>query len=157
MFGLDSALAVSEEDASEGNEPVTCTGCSPPLSYHGGVVLGSVAQAGEITVTPIYWAPGGAGSFPAGYVPTIDQYVTDVAAASGESGNVFAVSQEYYRASTGGERETRSSTRSARMRRSPTRPSTRIGKAACAISAEQAAAGFTACVTDSPCRKRWRS
>ena len=153
MFGLDSALPGDEQSTSAGNEPVTCTGCSPPLSYHGGVVLGSAAQAGEITVTPIYWAPGGAGSFPEGYVATIDRYVADIAAAGGQGTNVFAVSQEYYRASTGagtGDQIKYSIGANASLTDTTAYP---IGKAACAISAEQAAAGFTACVTDKSVRE----
>ena len=48
-----------------------------------------------MTITPVFWAPAGY-SFPSGYNSLIDQYLADVAAASGTNGNVFGVAQEYY-------------------------------------------------------------
>ena len=41
--------------AERGAEPAVCSGCTPPLVYHGGVVMGTTAQAGRVTITPIYW------------------------------------------------------------------------------------------------------
>lgn len=77
-------------------EPGVCQGCKPPLTYHGGPVLGP----STVTLTPIYWAPSGY-SFPASYTTIVNQYLTDVAAASGKMDNIYAVDGEYYQM-TGG-------------------------------------------------------
>lgn len=58
------------------------------LVYHGGKVLRT-----NRTVA-IYWGP--AGGFAGGYSSTINQYFTDVAAASGRTDNVYAVETQYY-------------------------------------------------------------
>lgn len=85
------------------SEPAVCASCTPPLLYHGGPVMGTPAQAGAITVTPIYWTPSGFTFAPddLDYPTVVNQYITDIAAASGTIKNVFAVNQEYTRASTG--------------------------------------------------------
>jgi hypothetical protein len=59
------------------------------LTYHGGKVLRS-----NRTVA-IYWQPSG-WSMASGYSSTINQYFADVAAASGSTGNVYAVETQYY-------------------------------------------------------------
>jgi hypothetical protein len=82
--------------SSGGNspEPQVCDGCVPPLGYTaGGSVL---TEAGGLTVTPIYWEPGGGQyTFPASYEDIINRYITDVAAASGSRDNVYSVDAEY--------------------------------------------------------------
>lgn len=64
---------------------------SPPLSYHGGPVMGT-SQA--VTVTPVYWAPSGY-SFPSAYQQLTEQFVTDVAHDSGDDTNVFSNLTQY--------------------------------------------------------------
>jgi hypothetical protein len=65
----------------------------PPLIWHGGAVMGT-GQTGPLVITPIFWDPAG---FPmdASYKALITQYLSDVAAASGSSSNVFSVASEY--------------------------------------------------------------
>jgi hypothetical protein len=58
------------------------------LVYHGGPVMLT-----NRTV-PIYWGPSS--GFGAGYQSTIDQYFSDVAAASGQNTNVYSVLDQYY-------------------------------------------------------------
>jgi hypothetical protein len=58
------------------------------LVYHGGDVLNT-----NRTVA-VYW--GTAASFASGYQATINQYLADVAAASGSRDNVYAVETQYY-------------------------------------------------------------
>jgi hypothetical protein len=58
------------------------------LVYHGGPVMRT-----NRTVA-IYWGPSS--SFGAGYQSTINQYFTDVAAASGSRDNVYSVETQYY-------------------------------------------------------------
>jgi hypothetical protein len=74
-----------------------CPSCAPPLAFTANdpVAGGVSGTPGHVTITPIFWAPTGY-SFPAGYNSTIDQYLADVAAASGTNGNVFSVAQEFY-------------------------------------------------------------
>lgn len=91
---LDQSADTSNS-SSGGNapEPQVCDGCVPPLIYTGGPVL---TEAGGLSVTPIYWEPsGGQYKFPAGYEDIINGYITDVAAASGSSDNVYSVDTEY--------------------------------------------------------------
>jgi hypothetical protein len=74
-----------------------CSTCAPPLAFAANdpVAGGVSGTPGHVTITPIFWAPAGY-SFPALYNSTIDQYLADVAAASGTNGNVFSVADEYY-------------------------------------------------------------
>jgi hypothetical protein len=67
---------------------------TPPLLFHGGSVMGSASTVGEVTVTPIYWAPSGY-SFSASYLSVINGYVSNVAADSGKTTNVFATTTQY--------------------------------------------------------------
>jgi hypothetical protein len=80
--------------AAVADEPQVCSGCQPPLSYLGGPVMGSTGAG--VTVTPIYWEPGGKYKFAASYEDVINGYVSDVAAASGQDNNVYSVPTEYY-------------------------------------------------------------
>jgi hypothetical protein len=75
------------------DEPQVCDGCVPPLAYQGGSVL---TESGGLTVIPIYWEPsGGQYHFPTGYQDLINRYISDVAAASGATSNVYSVATEY--------------------------------------------------------------
>jgi hypothetical protein len=67
------------------------------LQYQAGhTVMGqSAGKPGHVTITPVFWAPSGF-SFSASYTSIIDHYLSDVAAASGTTGNVFAVATQYY-------------------------------------------------------------
>jgi hypothetical protein len=57
-----------------------------------------------LTITPIFWEPGGGRyAFPPRYESIIEGYITNVAAASGSSDNVYSVSTEYYEVSHGAE------------------------------------------------------
>ena len=76
---------------------IAALGPSEDLTYHGGPVLHSN------TVYAIYWIPPGAtacGGAPctvsANYETDINQYFTDVAAASGSNTNVYSVGTQYY-------------------------------------------------------------
>lgn len=67
-------------------------GANPPaaLTYHaGGTVMHSA------TIYAIYWSPAGT-TTSANYQSTISQYLTDVAAASGTTNNVYATLSQYY-------------------------------------------------------------
>ncbi len=75
------------------DEPQICQGCAPPLTYLGGPVM-STTPAG-VTVTPVYWEPGGKYSFSSDYKTILDDFITNVAAASGTTSNVYSVSTEY--------------------------------------------------------------
>ena len=77
-------------------EPQICSSCSPPLAEEGGPVMDSNGADG-LTITPIWWQPsGGRYVFPSAYENLLDQYVHDIAAASGSTDNVFSVLTEYY-------------------------------------------------------------
>ncbi len=77
-------------------EPQVCASCTPPLIYSGGPVLSTNGSSG-LTVTPIWWQPsGGKYSFPSVYEDLVDQYIHDVAAASGTTDNVYSILSEYF-------------------------------------------------------------
>jgi PKD repeat protein len=69
-------------------------GGSPPLRFNGGAVMGTSSTPGAVTVTPIFWSPSGY-SFASGYEGIIEQYLNDVASASGTFTNVFSVLGQY--------------------------------------------------------------
>ena len=73
---------------SEAHNGARRGGGGPNLVYHGGKVLRT-----NKTVA-IYWGP--TSGFASGYRATINQYFTDVAAASGATDNVYAVETQYY-------------------------------------------------------------
>lgn len=93
---IDASTAPHGEDGSQPD----CDDCRPPLTFHGGPVMGSESEPGEVTITPIYWAPRGY-AYPPHYEDVIDRYLTDVAADSGTPTNVYAVNQEYFRDDAG--------------------------------------------------------
>ena len=59
------------------------------LTYHGGPVMHTNKTYA------IFWVPAGY-SMTANYKATINQYFTDVAAASGATSNVYSVETQYY-------------------------------------------------------------
>jgi len=65
----------------------------PPVSNHGGPVLGTGTTPGSVTVTPVYWDP--ASSLASSYKSTIDQFVTDVSADDGTGNNVYSDELQY--------------------------------------------------------------
>jgi hypothetical protein len=65
------------------------TGTQTAVDYHGGAVM-----AANVTVHTIFWAPSGY-SFTSGYEALVKQFLTDAAAASGTTSNVFSVLREY--------------------------------------------------------------
>jgi hypothetical protein len=65
----------------------------PPLIWHGGAVMGT-SQTGPLVLTPIFWNPPG-NPMAASYKSLITQYLSDVAAASGGTTNVFSVLTQY--------------------------------------------------------------
>ncbi len=72
----------------------TYDGGSPPLLYGGGPVVGTAATTGLNTVHAVFWAPVGY-SFPAGYEDGVDTFLTDVAADSGGTSNVYSLATQY--------------------------------------------------------------
>ena len=77
-------------------EPQVCASCTPPLVYYGGPVMNSNGANG-VTITPIWWQPsGGRFFYPSFYRDLIDQYITDIAVASGSTDNVYSIDTEYY-------------------------------------------------------------
>jgi len=105
LVGIAAALAAQTALASGGPKlPARHTGGYVPangmhvvtpyssandLEYHGGPVMRTNKTYA------IYWQPTGY-SFSTNYKTLIDQYFTDVAAASGASSNVYAVEKQYY-------------------------------------------------------------
>lgn len=65
----------------------------PPLIWHGGAVMGT-SQTGPLVITPIFWNPP-SNPMAASYKSLITQYLSDVAAASGSTTNVFSVLTQY--------------------------------------------------------------
>ena len=94
-------LVTAVPAGAEGADKHYCDGCTPPLVYQGGPVLDTDGATG-LTVTPIYWAPSGTPyQIPADYESIIDGYVANIAAASGQTTNVYSVDTEYYQVTEG--------------------------------------------------------
>ena len=89
-------VLAAEYPQSEGTiEPQVCSSCTPPLIYYGGPVLSTNGARG-LTVTPVWWQPSGSRyRFPASYESLLDQYIHDVAAASGSTDNIYSIDTEY--------------------------------------------------------------
>ncbi len=66
---------------------------TPPLIWHGGAVMGT-PTTGPLVITPIFWHPAGH-PMSSAYESTITKYLSDVAAASGRTDNVFSIATEY--------------------------------------------------------------
>jgi hypothetical protein len=66
---------------------------TPPLIFHGGSVM-MTPSSSPVVVTPIFWNPTGH-PMAAAYKTVITNYLNAVAAASGQTSNVFSVANEY--------------------------------------------------------------
>jgi hypothetical protein len=78
---------------------VSRLGADPPLLWGGGPVMANDTDH-PITITPIYWEPNSPNGNPLFYNPAryrnlINQYLADVAAASGSDDNVYSTAIEY--------------------------------------------------------------
>lgn len=82
-----------EHSDGEDRDGHYCDGCAPPLTDAGGPTMD--ASGDGIVVTPIFWAPPTAAPFPAGYTGGIERYLSDVAADSGTTANVYSLTPEY--------------------------------------------------------------
>ena len=89
-----SVAALLGGTASSQSGGTVATGANPPLLNHGGPVMGTSSTGDQVVVTPIFWAPPGY-SFSAAYKSLITQYLTDAAADSGKTTNVFASMFQY--------------------------------------------------------------
>jgi hypothetical protein len=88
-MGRFSGIVSAQASSGAACDPTSPLGSSPPLTWHGGPVM-----PGPTTITPIYWEPSG--YFNAGdYRNIINQYLGDVAAASGSDDNVYSTATEY--------------------------------------------------------------
>jgi len=79
---------------------ISTLGGFPPLLWGGGPAMGTDPNT-PITITPIYWEPNSPNGNPlfynsAQYRNLINQYLADVAAASGSTDNVYSTATEYY-------------------------------------------------------------
>jgi hypothetical protein len=100
---VGSASPAKASGGQISGEPGVCPSCSPPLTQHAGPVVGTAAQTGEVTITPIYWTPPGYGFVDASganfdntaYSTVINKYITDTAADSGKTTNVYANNTQY--------------------------------------------------------------
>jgi len=66
---------------------------TPPLLFHGGSVM-MTPSSSPLVITPIFWNPSGH-PMAAAYKSLITTYIADVAAASGQTTNVYSVLNEY--------------------------------------------------------------
>ncbi|HEX4633487.1 MAG TPA: hypothetical protein VH163_06640, partial [Gemmatimonadales bacterium] len=63
----------------------------PPLSFFGGKVAGVAGSPGDLTVTPVYWVPAGAGfKIPTAYESLINRFIVDLSMDHAAVNNVFA-------------------------------------------------------------------
>jgi hypothetical protein len=88
-MGRFSGIVHAQAISGPSCDPTSPLGASPPLLWHGGPVM-----SGPTTITPIYWEPNGYFN-PSRYRNLINQYLADVAAASGANTNVYSTALEY--------------------------------------------------------------
>src|SRR5262245_9084731 len=88
-MGRFSGIVSAQSISGPACDPTSPLGASPPLLWHGGPVM-----SGPTTITPIYWEPNGYFN-PSRYRNLINQYLADVAAASGTDTNVYSTALEY--------------------------------------------------------------
>jgi hypothetical protein len=69
-------------------------GGTPPLIFHGGPVM-DTSSTGPLVVRPIFWGPKHH-PIDSTYKQIINQYLGDVAAASGQHTNVYSTAAEYF-------------------------------------------------------------
>jgi hypothetical protein len=90
IAGIVAAIGPCAHKAAPTSDPA---GGTPPLLFHGGPVM-MTPSSSPLVITPIFWNPSGH-SMPAAYKSVITSYLTAVAAASGQTSNVFSVANEY--------------------------------------------------------------
>ncbi len=154
-YGLKPGGLSDRNAASGGSSTAPCgqaePPCDPPLVFtpNHEVMGGSTAKPGHATITPIFWAPASY-SFSASYKSIIDGYLSNVAAASGTPGNVFAVDTQYYQQLNGGaiQHIQYSVTAGAEIDVSDAFPA-QGGPLGCTADSSS---GYTACVTDGALR-----
>jgi hypothetical protein len=66
---------------------------TPPLLFHGGPVM-MTPSTSPLVITPIYWNPSGH-PISAAYKTVINNYLSAVAGASGQTTNIYSVANEY--------------------------------------------------------------
>ena len=97
--GIFGVIPASSDSTSGWHRPSasdfarTSFAVAAPLTYHGGPVMTTN------TTYAIYWMPSGS-TVSANYAPLVNQYLGDVAAASGSSTNVYATDTQYYQGTT---------------------------------------------------------
>jgi hypothetical protein len=99
-MGRFSGIVHAQAISGPSCDPVSRLGANPPLLWGGGPAMGT-DPAVPITITPIYWEPNSPNGSPLYYNPSryrnlINQYLADVAAASGSTDNVYSTATEYY-------------------------------------------------------------
>ena len=91
IAGIVSAIGhCSSKGTSIASDPANGT---PPLLFHGGSVM-MTPSTSPLVITPIYWNPSGH-TMAAAYKSLISTYISDVAAASGQTTNIYSVANEY--------------------------------------------------------------
>ena len=88
---VSTTSPVSANYPSNTTPPYYIADGNPPLINNGGPVMNGTSA---VVVTPIYWAPSGH-SFPSTYQSLTTRFITDIAAASGSSTNVFSILTQY--------------------------------------------------------------
>jgi hypothetical protein len=91
-MGRFSGIVHAQSISGPACDPTSPLGADPPLLDHGGPVMS--IDNGPVTITPIYWEPNGYFN-PGDYRLIINQYLADVAAASGQDTNVYSTAIEY--------------------------------------------------------------
>jgi hypothetical protein len=92
-MGRFSGVVHAQAISGPSCDPTSPLGASPPLVWGGGPVMAN-DPAHPITITPIFWEPSGYFN-PGDYRNLINQYLVDVAAASGANTNVYSTATEY--------------------------------------------------------------
>jgi hypothetical protein len=97
--GIVHAQSISGLSCLGTGDGISTLGGAPPLLFNGGPVMVN-DPLHPITITPIYWEPNSPNGNPlfynsARYRNLINQYLGDVAAASGSTDNVFSTAVEY--------------------------------------------------------------
>jgi len=97
--GRFSGIVHAQAISGPACDPTSRLGADPPLLWGGGPVMAN-DRTHPITITPIYWEPNSPNGSPLYYNASryrnlINQYLADVAAASGSDDNVYSTAIEY--------------------------------------------------------------
>jgi hypothetical protein len=142
LHGGDSASDPKHISRKSVDNTHYCDGCTPPLVYNGGPVVDTSGPRG-FTVVPVFWAPQGY-TFPPNYVKAVSGYIKNVAAASGQTGNVVSIASEYFQKTTAGKVNLRYRITAAQ----PILDDNPYPAGGCKV----VSADYTACVTDAQLR-----